>query len=167
MKYIKKICQGLRRSVATCHGKQQCKIGGGCIINHFCKFTRKTIIGKYCNFNGMRISGGGNVKIGNYFHSGEECLLITSNHNYDYGEAIPYDNTYIDKDIIIDDFVWVGSRVTILGGVHIGKGAIIQAGSVVVKDIPDYGIAGGAPAKVFKYRDEQHFNDLLEKQQFH
>ena len=107
----------------------------------------------------MTIFGSGKVTIGNYFHSGVDCIMITSNHNY-MGEKIPYDETEITKDVIIEDCVWIGSKVTILGGVTIGEGAIIQAGAVVVNNIPKYGIAGGNPAKVFKYRDAGHFESL-------
>ncbi|WP_242984146.1 hypothetical protein [Clostridium putrefaciens] len=48
----------------------------------------------------------------------------------------------------------------VLSGITIGEGAIIQAGSVVVKDIPKCSIAGGSPAKVFKYRDIEHYKEL-------
>ena len=49
----------------------------------------------------------------------------------------------------------------------IGEGAIIQAGSTVVKDIEKYGIAGGHPAKVFKYRDIDHYEKLKKEGKFH
>jgi acetyltransferase-like isoleucine patch superfamily enzyme len=127
-----------------------------------------TILGKNCNFNGMKIKGNGKVVIGNNFHSGQECLMITSYHKYDEGDAIPYDSKEnIDKDIIIEDNVWLGDRVIILGCVKIGEGAIIQAGSVVVKDIPKYAIAGGHPAKVFKYRNIEHYEKLKKEGKFH
>jgi acetyltransferase-like isoleucine patch superfamily enzyme len=96
-----------------------------------------------------------------------EIIFITSNHNYDYGKKIPYDDTHIIKKVIIKDNVWFGDRVIVLGGVEIGEGAIIQAGSVVVKDIPAGGIAGGNPAKVFKYRNMEHYYDLKSKGLFH
>ena len=99
--------------------------------------TDKTTLGKNVNFNGMKIGGCGNAVIGDNFHSGPECLIITQNHNYE-GNKLPYDNTYICKDVIIEDNVWLGSRVIVLAGVTIGEGAIIQAGSVVVKNIPKY-----------------------------
>nr|WP_275298384.1 hypothetical protein [Clostridium sp. YIM B02555] len=54
--------------------------------------------------------------------------------------------------LIIDDEVWIGDKALILSGVHIGKGAIVAAGSVVVHDVPPYAIVGGNPAKVIKYR---------------
>ena len=114
----------------------------------------------------MKIQGNGNVIIGDNFHSGIECMIITNIHNYDNGNAIPY-NTIISKDVIIEDNVWLGNRVTILPGVKIGEGAIIQAGSVVVKDVEKYAIAGGHPAKVFKYRDIDHYEKLKKEGKFH
>ena len=113
----------------------------------------------------MKIAGCGNVIIGNNFHSGSECQIITEIHNYE-GDKIPYDETYICKDVIIGDNVWLGNRVLILGSVRIGEGAIIQAGSVVVKDIPAYAIAGGHPAIVFSQRDIQHYNKLKKNRFF-
>ena len=92
---------------------------------------------------------------------------MTQNHNYDSGKTIPYDDTYIVKDVIIGDNVWFGSRVTILPGVEIGEGAIVQAGAVVSKSIPKFGISGGNPAKVFKYRDKEHYLSLKEKRMFY
>ena len=58
-------------------------------------------------------------------------------------------------------------RVIVLGGVTIGEGAIIQAGSVVVNDIPKYAIAGGHPAKVFAARDIAHYEELKALGKFH
>ena len=49
----------------------------------------------------------------------------------------------------------------------IGEGAIVQAGSVVCKDIPKYGIAGGHPAVVFKYRNIDHYLELKRNEKFH
>ena len=136
-------------------------------VNGKTKLTKNTFLGKNTNFNGMVIKGGGKVCIGDNFHSGEECLMIIQIHNYDFGQAIPYDDSYITQDIVIKDNVWVGDRVIILGGVIIEEGAIIQAGSVVVSDIPKCAIDGGHPAKVFKYRDIEHYDKLKKKGMFH
>jgi len=146
---------------------QASKVGRELRVNGPSSVGPNTILGDNVNFNGMRIEGRGNVHIGNNFHSGPECLMITSNHNFDSGNAVPYDSSYIHKDITIEDNVWFGTRVIILGGVTIGEGAIIQAGSVVVNDIPQYGIAGGSPAKVFKYRDSEHYEKLKSEKLFH
>ena len=136
-------------------------------VNEKSIVTNRTILGDNVNFNGLRIGGSGSVTIGNNFHSGKEILIITQNHNYNHGQAIPYDSKYDLKEIIIEDNVWIGTRVIILGNVKIGEGAIVQAGSVVVNDIPKYGIAGGHPAKVFKFRDKEHYEKLKEKRYFH
>lgn len=131
------------------------------------KLTANTYLGKNVCFNGLKIYGLGKVSIGNNFHSGSECMIITNIHNYNNGKAIPYDDTYIEKNVKIGDNVWIGSRVLILGGVEIHEGAIIQAGAVVVTDIPKYAIAGGNPAKVFKYRDIAHYEKLKAEYKFH
>ena len=91
---------------------------------------------------------------------------MTEYHNYE-GEAIPYDATYIVKDVMIEDNVWIGTRVIILGGITIGEGAIIQAGSVITEDIPKYAIAGGHPAKVYAFRDKEHYEILKKLKKFH
>ena len=59
-----------------------------------------------------------------------------------------------EEPVVIGNDVWIGSRVTILPGVHIGNGVIIGAGAVVSKDIPDYAIVGGNPARILKYRNK-------------
>lgn len=167
-KLLKKMIRDIRRNYYTQKIKRSCgKYNGIIKVNYKTRVTKNTILGNNVNFNGMEICGSGIVNIGNNFHSGKECMIITDIHNYDNGEAIPYDNTYISKDINIEDNVWIGNRVIILGGVTIGEGAIIQAGSTVVKDIPKYAIAGGHPAKVFKYRDIKHYEELKKQCQFH
>ena len=131
------------------------------------QLTSNTFLGNHCCFNGCEIHGAGKVTIGNHFHSGIELLIIAQNHNYDSGEHLPYSpDDYLYKDIEIGDFVWIGSRVTILPGTKIGEGAIIQAGSVVHGEIPPLGICGGNPAKVFKYRDKFHFDKLKKEKKF-
>ena len=100
------------------------------------------------------------MKIGNYFHSGTNVKIMLGSHDYEYGDKIPYGSHYTTKHVVIDDFVWLGSDVTISGNVHIGEGAIVAIGSVVVKDVPPCAIVGGNPAKIIKYRDIEQFNKL-------
>ena len=128
--------------------------------------TPGTTLGDNVNFNGMAMSGNGKITIGDNFHSGPGCQIITSFHNYE-GNAVPYDDTYVDKDVTIGDNVWLGNNVIILGGVTIGEGAIIQAGSVVCMDVPACAIAGGHPAKPFKYRDREHYEQMKREGKFH
>lgn len=130
-------------------------------------FSGRITFGDNCNFNGMCIQGKGEVVFGNNFHSGIECMIISQNHNYDNGESIPYDRTFIYKKIVIEDNVWFGNRVTLSGNVRIGEGAIIAAGSVVCKDVPACAIVGGNPAHVIKYRDIEHYNKLKKAEKFY
>jgi len=164
---LKQSAKTVLRLFWTWNVRRSCgSLGGKIVVNHRSSLGKNCHLGKNVNFNGMQVSGGGDVRIGDNFHSGAECLIITSMHNFDHGKAIPYDGTYIHKDVLIKDNVWLGSRVIVLGGVTIGEGAIIQAGSVVVSDIPDCAIAGGHPAVVFKCRDLQHYTCLKDQQQF-
>lgn len=154
-KYYKK---RLTKTVASVKGKVW--LGGKTIV------TSYTHLGNNDNFNGMQIYGKGKVTIGDNFHSGIMCQIITSFHDYE-GKKIPYDETFLDKDVVIGDNVWIGNNVIILGGVTIGEGAIIQAGSVVCKSVPPYAIAGGHPAIPFKYRDKEHYEELKAKKMFY
>jgi len=147
--------------------KRNCKSYAGKIIAHRRTVVNKNVVlGHNVNFNGMIITPGGNVVIGNNFHSGCECMIITAYHNYDAGDAIPYDDSIVCRDVTIEDNVWLGNRVIILAGITIGEGAVIQAGSVVTNDIPALAVAGGHPARVFKYRNREHYYRLKELKKF-
>jgi maltose O-acetyltransferase len=108
------------------------------------------IIMKYCaNLGpGCHISGNGLVTVGQHVMMGYQCMIVTQNHKY---LAEGYDDVEIGN-VLIDDYAWLGHRVIVLPGVRIGKHAIIGAGSVVTKDVPDYAIAAGNPAIVRKMR---------------
>ena len=141
-------------------------VGKGLRCNGPVRVTRQTELGDHVHFNGAVFFGGGRVKIGNWFHSGEGLKIFTRNHNYE-GEAIPYDSTYVHKPVTIGDCVWIGAYVILLPGTTIGEGAIIQAGSVVHGEIPPMAIAGGNPAKVFAWRDRGHYDELKADGRFH
>lgn len=79
--------------------------------------------------------------------------LISNNHD-------PYDLWILPcKPVLIKKYAWIGAGATILPGVCIGKHAIVGAGSVVTKDIPDYAVAVGNPAKVIKMLDQNKFKE--------
>lgn len=161
---MKRIIKKIRSAVFTFFCLRTPLHGRNCKCNSVCLFTRKTSIGNDCHFNGCSIKGNGKVTIGDHFHSGEKMKILTTFHNYDKGNALPYDSTSYDRDIVIEDNVWIGDNVLILGGVTIGEGSVVQAGSVVCKNIPRLSISGGHPAVPFKYRDKEHYYELKSKQ---
>lgn len=158
-KYINSINRYIELKKVASH-KDELFIGGRTSL------TKNTKLGRNPNFNGMKILGFGKVEFGDNFHSGSGCQIITSIHNYDNGNSIPYDESTIDKNVYIGDNVWFGNNVTVLGGVKIGEGAIIQACALVYKDIPKYAIVGGNPAVIIKKRDSKHYEKLKAKKKF-
>ncbi|MBR4197321.1 MAG: hypothetical protein IKQ94_00950 [Bacteroidales bacterium] len=85
---------------------------------------------------------------------GEDVVIIGGGHCFERTDIPMGEQPSKEKtSLFIDDDVWIGSRAIILPGCsRIGRGAIIGAGAVVTKDVPDYAIVGGNPAKILKYR---------------
>lgn len=123
------------------------------------KLSNKTTIGDNVILGGLNVRGNGELKIHNNIIIADECLAITSSHNYN-GYALPFSEDDKAPGIEIEDHVWVGQRVTLLPGTILREGCIIQAGAVVHGEIPACSIAGGNPAKVFKMRDIEIYNKL-------
>jgi acetyltransferase-like isoleucine patch superfamily enzyme len=109
-----------------------------------------------------------NTKIGNFCSIGPEVVIGCGRHSIDefisshpsfYSTAGQAGFSFVDRDcfdeylpIWIGDDVWIGLRSIILDGVKIGSGAIVAAGSVVTKDVEEYSIVGGVPAKKIRMR---------------
>lgn len=165
--FIKKILLFLRKNYYKSKVmKVAYKCGESPKVNFKTVVNKKTSLGDNFNSNGLIIIGNGEVNVGNNFHCGFGCVFITENHNHN-GNAIPYDNTYITKPVNIGNNVWLGINVIVLPGVTIGEGVIVQAGSVVTKDIQAYAIVGGHPAKIFSQRNIEHYEKLKEEGKFH
>jgi maltose O-acetyltransferase len=89
------------------------------------------------------------VHIGDNAFFGHRVMIITGNHDYaTFG--IDRQKNVSGKNIYIEEGAWIGSGAIILGGVRVGKNAVIAAGSIVVTDVPDNWIFGGVPAKAIK-----------------
>ena len=133
-------------------------IGQGVNIEKGANVSEGTVIG---NRSGVGINANlhGPVIIGDDVMMGPECIIYTRNHAY-LDTTIPMRQQGFSeiKEVTIDDDVWIGGRVIILPGVHIGKGAIIGAGAVVTKDVPEYAVVGGNPARILKYRNIEKGN---------
>lgn len=126
-------------------------------------------VGKQTNFlMGLEIRKGKNISVGNNCAINKKVLLdgrggkLIIGNNVDIAQETNiwtlehdvHDDYHADKsgDVIIEDYVWIASRVTILPGVKIGRGAVVASGAVVTKDVPAMAIAGGVPAKVIGIR---------------
>jgi acetyltransferase-like isoleucine patch superfamily enzyme len=109
------------------NGKKQITIGDHCFINPGCLLD-----GRF-----------GKIVIGNNVDIARGSWIFTLEHD-------PHDDHYSLRqgDVIIEDYVWISTRVTILPGVTIGRGSVIASGAVVTKNIPPMSIAGGVPAEV-------------------
>lgn len=125
----------------------------------------KIIIGSGCyicyRFSCLAVA---NVKIGNNVLIASDVLIAAQNHGIDPECDIEYMNQQLSgEDVTIGDGCWIGEKVCVLSGVTIGKKSVIGAGSVVTKDIPEYCIAVGNPAKVIKrYNFSVHLWEAVE-----
>jgi len=100
------------------------------------------------------IYGHGGVVIGDNSFLAMNVKVVSANHTVPKRGMLIKDQPNILMPVEIGSDVWIGANAIVLGGVRIGNGAVIGAGSVVTKDIPDYAIAVGNPAKVIKVRPE-------------
>lgn len=113
------------------------------------KIGKNTSIGEFSH-----ITCAGSIRIGADVLTGRYVLISDNSHGETSREQMmlpPMKRPVIHGgDIVIGDRVWIGDRAVILGGVHIGEGAVIGANAVVTHDIPPYAVAAGVPAKVIK-----------------
>lgn len=144
--------------------KKELKILGTSHLGKFCTFSivnnisrissinigDGTYIGEYNNIR----AAGGIIRIGNNCLISQHVTMVTSNHGIVKKELIskqPW--TTANNFVTIEDDVWVGANSVILPGIIVHRGAVIAAGSIVTKDVPEYAIVAGNPAKVIKYRE--------------
>ncbi len=96
----------------------------------------------------------GPIRIGSYVMMGPDVIMMAVTHDISDHTKYMIDptNPSIEKQIIIGDNVWIGTRVIILPGVEIGNNCIIGSGAVVTKSFPNNCVIGGVPAKILKLR---------------
>ena len=135
----------------------------------------EVIIGRFSYISSRTIAS--QVTFGSFCSIGPECLIGYGEHPTDFVSTSPvffstlkqcgtsFSNINLfeeRKKITIGHDVWLGARVFIKDGVTIGNGAIVGVGAVVVKNVPDYAIVGGVPAKLIRFRFSQ---ELIQKLQ--
>lgn len=97
----------------------------------------------------------GECHIGSCVMMGSDVTVITRNHKIDRTDVPMMDQGFEpEQPVWIGDDVWIGDRVTILPGVRVGRGAVLAAGAVVTRDVPDYAVVAGVPARVIRLRKQ-------------
>jgi acetyltransferase-like isoleucine patch superfamily enzyme len=102
--------------------------------------------------NGCLLMASGGIIIEDYALVAAHAKIITNDHDPYFRPALTC------KPVVIKEGAWIGAGAAIMKGVTIGKYAIIGSNSVVTKDVPDYAVAVGIPAKVIKFLDPQKFS---------
>lgn len=117
-------------------------------VSHTCQIGDNSGIGEGSHLYGT-------VLIGKDVMMGTECLIYTQNHEFnDLNRPMREQGPQPAEPVLIGNDVWIGGRVIILPGVHVGNGSIIGAGSIVTKNVPDNAIVAGNPAKLIRYRGQ-------------
>lgn len=115
-------------------------------------FSSRVTLGDYSGI-GINAKIYGTCHIGKWVMMGTDVTIITRNHRYDRDDIPMMKQGFEDEQpVCIGDDVWIGDRVMILPGVHVGNGSILSAGAVVTKDVPECVIVAGVPARVIRVR---------------
>jgi carbonic anhydrase/acetyltransferase-like protein (isoleucine patch superfamily) len=136
-----------------------CKIGG-CTYIGTDTYITGTEIGKFCSIGPACRMGLGKHPTREFvstspvfFSIGRQC-----------GTTFAQENAFCENEpIAIGNDVWIGANVFVADGVTIGNGAIIGAGAIVVRDVPDYAVYGGVPARLLRYRFERSQIEWLQE----
>lgn len=150
---------GQRQIRAFCGKLILRKCGKSVNIERNAVFSSKVELG---NNSGIGINAfiSGKCIIGDDVMMGPDCMIYCSNHKVDdTSTTMRGQGIQDEKPVYIGNDVWIGARVIILPGVHIGNHCIIGAGAVVTKDVPDWAVAAGNPAVVKKYRRTPEENE--------
>lgn len=120
---------------------------GDVIYSPFIKIGDDCHIGENSHISAIK-----GISIGNHVLMGRYVLVTDHAHGGANDMNVPPKRRKLvtKGEVYIGDYVWIGDKVTILSGVCIGKGAIVGANSVVTKDVPEYTIVGGVPARILK-----------------
>lgn len=110
-------------------------------------------IGSDCDLSiRVFITGGGGVTIGDFVGIGPDTKIWSVNHRYQDAETPWLKQGYDREPVVIEDDVWLGANCFVMPGCTVGKGAIISAGTVLMKSVPPYALVAGNPGRVVGWR---------------
>ncbi len=98
--------------------------------------------------SGVLIDARGGIDIGDYVMVGPYAVIVSSNHAFRQTDAPMATVDHVMAPVKIGNDVWIGAHAVITAGVTIGNGVVVAAGAVVTKDVVDFQIVGGVPARV-------------------
>ncbi|MCX7708423.1 MAG: acyltransferase [Clostridia bacterium] len=124
----------------------QCLIGADTLLRNI-----SLEMGEDCSINTFSYLQG-KIRMGNMVRIGPKVSIIGTNHGHSNPHIPIIKQSHTQKGIEIGDDIWIGANAVIVDGVRIGSHSIIAAGAVVTKDIPEYSVAGGNPARIIKNR---------------
>ena len=131
------------------------RVGAGCFyLDQITWLNGETIeMGDEVGFNiGCYVNGYGGLTIGDRSIFGPYTMIHTANHGMDDPDQPIQAQGWVKAPVSIGKECWIGMGTSIVPGVTVGDGVVIGAGSVVVKDLPDYAVAVGNPARAIKSR---------------
>jgi acetyltransferase-like isoleucine patch superfamily enzyme len=111
----------------------------------FIRVGRGTFIGE-----SVVIRGQGGVTIGNSVLIAPQAKLLAVNHNFGDPTRPVIDQGIVGEGIVVEDGAWIGAGAAVLDGVRIGRGSVVGANAVVTRDVPEFSLAVGSPARVIR-----------------
>ncbi|HEX2055171.1 MAG TPA: DapH/DapD/GlmU-related protein, partial [Nitrospiraceae bacterium] len=117
-----------------------------------------TSVGIHCELSAYMAD----IHIGSHVMIASNCRFFPYDHGTEPDFLMQEQQLKTKGDIVIEDDVWLGSSTIVLSGVRIGKGAVVAAGSIVTRNVPDGCIVAGNPARVVKRRGEPRQDILLD-----
>lgn len=133
----------------------ECTIGRNTQVGSYCEIKQGAVVGDNCRFQSYIFIPEG-TKIGNNVFIGPRVTFLNDKHPT---SAKSINKTWSLEAAVVEDEVSIGGSVTILPGVRLGKGSIIGAGAVVTKNVPEYGVVAGVPARIIGDSRDERFKE--------